>query len=151
MTDTIRQKLVDAIKARLQTIKTVNGYETNLGNHVFEWRNAPLEEHEMPGLVFRDLDEAIPLTGLVENHELEIEIELYTADGVATPATTRKAIADVSKCIGADATFGGLAQDTVPAKEEAIMFEHKAKVLSGARLKLVVKYLTYRFDSYTTV
>lgn len=147
----LRQRLVDAIMTRLQTITVANGYETNLGARVYEWRTTPLGADEMPGLIFRDTDEVIPQTGLVEEHEITLEIEMYASSGVATPATTRKAIADVIKCVGADVTFGGLAQDSVPHPEESIAFEHKDKIVGGVMLKFKVKYLSYRFDPYTIV
>ena len=99
MATPIRQTLIDNIKTQLQTITTGNGYETNLGSNVFEWRETPLQQSELPGIVIRDPSNQQTKTFGKHESVLKLEIEIYTQ---GLPVVTRKAIADVIKCIGVE-------------------------------------------------
>ncbi len=147
MADSKRQQIVMAIDARFKTIKTVNGYETNAGNNVYEWRSSPMIESELPGLIYRDTQETEALSIGYQVHTLTIEIEGYVV-GSAAPASLRKLIADVIKAIGTDPLWGGLAEDTRPV-EETIQVEQEERRIAGARIKIEVDYRTGIFNPYS--
>src|SRR6266478_147352 len=100
-----RQDIIDAIKSRLQTISTTNGYHTNLGANVFVYRDAPIEPYELPALVVKDykctkVDELTDVNLSFENWNVFIEVEFVFATSGNSITDVRKGIADVYKAIG---------------------------------------------------
>lgn len=141
---TRRQEIVDALKARLATIRTANGYDTNLGLHVFEWKVTAFAGTEMPGVAFRDTEQSVTeLTGGFRNVSLTVEFILGAASGAATAAVVRQGIGDVVRCIDSDPTWGGLAWDTTIQSDEMFM-DHDGKLTGLAKVTSVVKYQTLR-------
>ncbi|HLE18673.1 MAG TPA: hypothetical protein VI728_10365 [Syntrophales bacterium] len=147
MADSKRQQLIDAIDARFKTIKTTNGYETELGNNVFAWRSSPIEAAELPCLLYRDTNETIELTIGAHIHTLTIETEIITSGGTAIK-DIRKMLADIIKCIGADLTWGGIAEDTLPVAGEDIKIEQQENIITGAKLSFAAQYVTEPFNPY---
>lgn len=146
MPDSKRQKIVTAIDTALKNIKTSQGYETDLGDNVFEWREEPLQETEIPGAIWRDTDAPVDETFGEHLHKMILEVELFSS-GASAPALLRKLIADVVKMIGANLTWGGLAEDTRPQTED-IKTDRESKRIGSALLKFEILYLTARFDPY---
>jgi hypothetical protein len=149
MTTSIRQQIITAVDTRLKTITTVNGYNTNLGNNIFEWRDAPLQESELPGAVYRDLQQTTVMAVGYHEHALALEI-LILLSGTEAATTIRKLIADVIKCVGTDRTWGTLAEDTLPVSDEEIAIEHAGKKIGGISLKFIIQYVTKPFDPYNS-
>lgn len=146
MADSKRQIILNAIDTALKTIKIANGYETDLGNNIFEWREEPLQESELPAAIWRDTDEPVEFTIGAHEHKLTVEIELY-AVGPTSPTILRKLIADVVKLVGANLTWSGNAEDTKPQTED-IKTEKESRRIAGALVKFEVIYTTNRFDPY---
>lgn len=141
---TKRQEIVDAIKARLQTIQVANGYDTDLGRHVFEWKVTAFADTELPGVAFRDTEQTVAeLTGGFRNVSLTVEFILGAASGAGTSSIVRQAIADVVRCIDSDPTWGGLAWDTAIQSDEMFM-DHDGKLTGLAKVTAVVKYQIQR-------
>lgn len=139
-----RQEIVDAIKARLQTIQAANGYDTDLGLHVFEWKVTAFSDSELPGVCFRDTEQTVAeLTGGFRNVSLTVELILGAASGAATPSIVRQGIGDVVRAIDSDPTWGGLAWDTAIQSDEMFM-DHDGKLTGLAKVTAVVKYQTHR-------
>lgn len=147
MADSIRQQIVDAILTRMQTILIVNGYETDLGNNVFEWRTTDLQESELPGLIVRDVSEDVAVRG--GNHVCTLNIEVEAkASGTTSATVIRDIIADITKAIGTDINFSNLVQETEPVENESLGFEQKDKKFSGATMRFNCVYVTNAFDPY---
>lgn len=157
MADSIRQKLISAMVARMQTILTTNGYETNLGNHVADWQTN-WDESELPALSVCDLvaeedgdEDGDPFAqGALTMHTLPVQFRIFTNSN--TPATElRKMIADVKKAIKTDWrwTVAGkkLALKTIPKRSGLIVSEQNFEV-AGAAVEVEVLYLTKLFDEY---
>ena len=142
-----RQQIVTAIDTRLKLITITNGYETNAGNNVYEWRSSAMIESELPGLIYRDTQETEALSIGYQVHTLTIEIEGYVV-GNAAPANLRKLIADVIKAIGVDSLWSALAEDT-RSVEETIQVEQEERRIAGTRIKIEVDYRTGIFNPYT--
>lgn len=147
MADSKRQQIVNAIDTRLKTILIANGYETNLGQKVYEWRAAPVNENEMPCIIYRDENETIDITIGKHVHTLSISVDIIAAKA-QNAAAMRKYIADIVKCIGADLTWGSLAEDTSPAGSDDIQIHHQENIISGAGMKFIVQFTTNPFDPY---
>ena len=135
-----RQQLIDALDARLKIIKTANGYLTNLGNNVFEWRVTNLNSIEFPACIYRDVSNT-KQDGAIGSFRwaLNIEIQLVT-DGETSAAEVRKLIADVYKAIGTDITWGGLAVTTEQPDSDEMDVEQHEKKQAGALIKLSIIY-----------
>lgn len=159
MADDIRQKLVDEIKSRFETITTGNGYETNLGNSVKVWRDmeaAPFPEGELDILNIKDVrtessrdGEPMGTTG----HELTVHAEAATKDNsLARDKKCRKFLADMVKAIGTDRKWNDgtddLAWDT-RIDSTALDVKQGGEIFGGCQLVFIVKYRTPDFDPYT--
>ncbi len=134
-----RQQIIDAIKTRLQTIKIANGYSTNIGNNVFEWKHSPVSAEKASGLVFRDVSNTIEIGVLGRfRWKLGIEIEIITAGGTAS-ADIRKMIADVYKAINADIFWNGLALNTEQPEDEMQIIQEE-KTIAGVLIRFSILY-----------
>jgi hypothetical protein len=105
MADSKRQEILDQIAARLKTIKKNAGYETDLGNNVYDWRLNPWDSSTMPGVMYRDEEESIE-DDLTRTHmvtmELSVEaVGLGTAQ-ISSAELARKMLADIVKAFGTD-------------------------------------------------
>ncbi len=54
MVDSIRQRIVDAIDTRFKAILVTGGYVTDIGSHVFWWKDAPMQISDLPGMNCKD-------------------------------------------------------------------------------------------------
>lgn len=135
-----RQEIVDAIRERLATIRTVNGYATDVGAHVFEWRGKAMAESDLPAVAFRDTELKLrELTGGMQDVSLSVELIVVVSAGAQTMGMTRAAIDDVIAAINFDPTWGGLAWDTaVDAIETAA--DHESRLVAFGRLVATVRY-----------
>lgn len=143
-----RQLICDAFKARMQTILVANGFETNVGQKVFEWKTAAFTDAELPGLTFRDKKtKTEQRVGNIHHHEMTMEVAAMAADGHATPATMRKLAADIIKAVGADRKFGGLVFNSDPGEDE-LRIEQEGKTVGAIKLSFVLHYRTENFNPY---
>lgn len=126
MANSIRQQIVNAIQARLETILITNGYETNAGTVVYQHKANPISNSVTQAISFADTEEAAVegenTMGLTSSHvkKLLIEVSLFTNEITQKPAIARKMLADIELCIFKDLAgvddfvtaqrWGGLAQ-----------------------------------------
>ena len=137
---TIRQQIVDALDARLQTITIANGYSADLG--VYEWLVTPLEEEDLPAVIFRDTVDDIDTDeiGQRRKHDLAVTLDI-AASSTASADAVRELMRDVLTAIGTDKTFGGLAYNTEPLSASLEVSEADQR-LSGGQIELEIKYYT---------
>ncbi len=135
-----RQAIVDAVRTRLATILATNGYNTDIGRHVFEWKVTAFADSDLPAVAFRDTDPEIrELTGGMQDVSLPVEFIIGAASGATTMQVVRAAIEDVLSAINSDFTWGGLAWDTAIDTIEAFA-EHEGKLTGLAKIGTTVKY-----------
>jgi hypothetical protein len=150
MTDSIRQTIMAAFEDRLQTILISNGYQTNLGQNIFEWRGVALEDSELPAAIYRDMQDNIALTFGREEHKLRIDLDIF-AEATPDAGIMRKIIADIHISMASpDTTLGGIAEDILPISDETIQTEHENKKYFGISLKIIVQYVSKIWDPYTS-
>ena len=147
MADSIRQQIIDAIETQLGTILTTNGYETNLGSNIFVWKPEPFAATEVPGADIQDQEETIDLAVWLHEHSLTLAVKVV-GSGTTVTADLRKYIADVTKAVGVDLTWGSLAQDTAFSGTDLIEVEVNDKVRMGVQMNFTVQYNTAPFDPY---
>jgi len=141
MANTKRQQIIDAVRTRLQSITVTNGYDFNLGNHVLEWRTTMLNDNEMPGIVFRDIQNIKVERGPVAYFRwgLNIEINIITQGGTSI-TDIRKMLGDVYKAIGTDVRWGGLAILTEQPNNDEIQSEQQERKITGVSIRLQIIY-----------
>ena len=144
-----RQQIVDAIKTRFTAITVANGYVTNLGNSLDEWRTTPFTEEELPGINLRDEVEPVSyaskLSGSVQR-QLNIVADLILKETDCSATLARAGLADVERAIAVDPTWGGLARLTI-MKESRLMTDDKGMWLGGARIAFTIEYYSKPFTA----
>jgi hypothetical protein len=124
-----------------------NGRETNLGNHVFEWRTTDFQEIELPGMDFRDSSETVVVKGANHYHTLTVDIEAKVSASTDT-TTARKVIADIITAIGLNIGLGGLVYNVKPVQNELLDFEQADRKFGTISMQLEVEYVTKAFQPY---
>lgn len=138
---TVRQQIIDALEARLQAISIAGGYRTDIGARVFEWRSTDLQKKDLPAILYRDGSAPVD-NGVADflGHQLQVDIQIIT-QGATAPADLREMVADVLQAIGVDATWGGLARNTLLTQVD-MEIEQADKILGGASIALEIHYDT---------
>lgn len=154
---TVRDQIVDAIKARLLSIATgktftmsdgvytctglFSGVDAVGNERVHNWRKVPYSKNQVPAINFRDTD-AEPAEGTIgqSHHDLLIEIEGHLAGGTAIE-TARSIFQDISAAIGSDYRWGGLADSTEIARM-VLDVEQEGDVIVGIQIVATVTYTT---------
>jgi len=156
MADSIRQDVINALKTRMATITTGNGYETNIGTYVKEWYTGDANSDNIPMLNIVDESVDIRMEGDElggirmgkERHEMDVTLEVRLSNGTSTSTTLRKAIADIYKAMGTDRTLGGILKDSRPRNDQ-IKIEQNDKVVGLANVSLSLFYETSLFNPYS--
>lgn len=150
--DSKRQLICSAVDARLKTILTSAGYNSDLGKNVFEWRPTPLEINELPAVNWRDISEgdsnASAGTIGYHNHTLTFELRVLTAKGKTTAKEIRAILADIIEAISIDQTWGGLAIRTDPVSNE-MEVEEAEHIIGGTTVTFIITYQTKKWNPYT--
>jgi hypothetical protein len=144
MTDSIRQKIITAIDTRLKTILIANDYQTNMGNHIFAWREEALQESELDGLIYKDRTESKVEGCGIDEMTMPVEIEIDST----SPELVRKCLADLEKAIAVDRTWGQLAIHTKLETSEMAV-EQKEKSFAASKILMTVEYQTVMGDPLT--
>jgi hypothetical protein len=144
-----RQQIVTAIDTALKTILVANGYETNMGAAVTWWAPAPIEAVTLPAVNAKDTDVTIWRSIGEHGHDLTVSVDIFLQPAYATAdVEMRKAIADVTKCVGVDVSWGGLAQDTGLITENGLHIEQLEYCFAAVGLSFVVEFTTNAWDPY---
>lgn len=156
MPDPKRQKLVDAIIARMQTISTASpnpeGYQTNIGSNVHDWR-VNFQDDELPAVSVCDMtaeaqssDSPNPLRTI---YLMPVQVRIYAKKG-EDPANIRLMISDVMRAIRQDDRWMvadvGLAMITRPLRDGFIIPEESFEVI-GAVVEFEIQFITGKFNA----
>ncbi len=150
MAESIRQQIMSALKTRMQTITTGNGYVTNIGSNVFEWRTTDFQVSELPAMDIRDTGEEVEVRGGNHIYTLTVEIESKVS-GATSGADMRDIMADIIKAIGTDTGFSNLVQDTKPVQNESTGLGQNDKKIGSILMTFEMRYLTKAFTPFTLV
>ena len=89
----VRQQIIDKLDTNFNLISIAENYSFDIDGHVYEWRDLPLKDEELPAIIYRDVFDNISDVDEQE-HELTVEVALF-AVGTASPAAVRSMIADI--------------------------------------------------------
>jgi hypothetical protein len=95
----MRQVIVEAIEKRLRDVFP----------SVFAWRTTDFAAEELPAIVYRDTHDEVTVTVGCHLHKLTLECNLYC---LGEARDMRQMLAVLVRTIGADVTWGALAEDT---------------------------------------
>jgi len=144
----IRQNIVDALKTRMESITTANGYSATIKT-VDDWLLRPLEDDSLPAVTIRDMGDTLPQDGIGagrRDHELTLFL-VVTFSGSSSLTQCRELMADMLTAIGSDPEHLGVAgvYDVAPLNTELIADEANKKVAFG-QLVLSVLYRSTLWD-----
>lgn len=161
-----RERIMDLVIARLKSILTTAGYQTNVGNNVDYWRTGSFSEEEMAdkpegALGVRDLDEIKSVEGDnrkvargigTEKFERDIHVQVEIAKtGEQSPTDVHKIIADIETAIGKDVRWHegakALAIGTRPRIDRSLVDQQTLKT-SGVVYEFFIRYVTDAFNPY---
>jgi hypothetical protein len=149
MADSIRQSIVNAVDARLKTIKIANGYETDIGLNVNRWKAIPVSSDKEYELIYRDVScETVYLEA--HRHKLHFEVEAIIKAGSISDNQVRKMLADILKAIGVDPQWSNLAINTHPEGDEINILQTE-KIIGGTIIRFAIEFRTKEWDPYTTI
>lgn len=147
MADSIRQRIISSMDTRFKTILVTNGYQTDIGKHVFWWKKTPFAQADLPGMNCRDRRQTKSFGAGIYDNFLTVEIEAGVS-GMVSTEDLRKILADIEKAIAIDETWGQLA-GTTEIEDDEMNLEEDEQRIAGARMILRVEYTTLRGDPYT--
>jgi hypothetical protein len=138
----VRQDLVDRVKARFALITQANGYLTNIGQKQTEWHLHPKDLDDTPGHDIQDGREPAFIkeknAGVYERR-LRVMVIAEVPEPNPGAAETRKALADMIKAVGVDPKWGGLARRTLPVDEDVTVDDTNQRI-GAARLTFDIEY-----------
>lgn len=157
---TKRQRIVELVVARMQSIRVANDFETDAGEIVQQWA-VRFDEQELTettskcalgvfDLVDEGSKESMHSKGAM--HRLRVQIRIFVT-GADKHTRLRAIIGDVVAAVGSDTLWTdeesgkSLAMDTEPAQEGLILPEQAMEVAGGA-VEFTIVYPTAVFDPY---
>ena len=148
MPDSRRQQIIDQIKTLLATVTIANGFKTNVGSNVFEWKSIDFQDTEIPGIDVRDPSEEVETRGGRHFYTLTIEIEAKVSAS-ATTNEAREVLADIQTLMGGNQNLGGLVHIVKPIQNELLEFEKINKKFGSVLMRFEVEYATKAFQPYS--
>lgn len=166
---TKRQRIIDAVIARLKTITVANGFQTDAGAQVDDWP-VRFDEEELKALpalaalgVYDLPDEVSKASKHAKGsaHRLRVQVRVHQSAALSA-AALRVIVGDVVDAVGRDVTQPTLdpllwpeaandgkylAMDTAP-EQEGLIFPEGALEVSGAAVEFTIEYATAVFDPY---
>ncbi len=125
-----RDAIVDAVMARMETIKTANGYNTDAGGRVTRWRATEPSESACPTIDVRDPARELSgsFTQAIRDYSLTVECIGSVAGGADADGNLNLLLDDIlTAMLDGDATFGGLVIDTVFEADEKLVSQQNVK------------------------
>ncbi|NJK40576.1 MAG: hypothetical protein HC934_02935 [Acaryochloridaceae cyanobacterium SU_2_1] len=139
----MRLPILTEVAVQLAQILQANGFLTNLGEHLYYWRDLPFEYGEDGAISWADAETTITQIGGADEHRINLEITAisFTDD----PLTMGCSIAaDLVQAIGNAATAFGQGLSASPMTLTTVV-ETKGKTA----VRIVAEFiLTYRSGRY---
>ncbi len=140
----VRQSIVNAVRQRLGTILTANGYNTDIGANVLEWQTTPVPSGDLPAVTFRDTDSETEAWTMSERDvKLKVAIEAFGSD--VSASVLRNYIEDIYAAIAVDETWGGLALVTEPVSD-TIDMRKADEGIGRAQVNITIEYQAQKWE-----
>lgn len=146
-----QQLVMDELTSTLSLITTLTGYNTDIGDKVYEWSEIDVDTKSMPFINVRDIKDTMQDDVIKRiDHTLTVVIDVVVY-GDDAPSQARGAFNDVMKVLGTNDTLNGLVDSIVPvpapeatAKMQANQTNNKVMVVSVA---IEINYNTAYWDT----
>jgi hypothetical protein len=148
MPDSRRQQIIDQIKTLLATVTVLNGFKTDVGSNVFEWKGTNFQDIDIPGIDVRDPSEEVETKGGRHFYTLTIEIEAKVSASASTNEA-REVLADIQTLMRDNQNLGGLAHLVRPVQNEILDFEQANNKFGSVSIRLEIVYATEAFQPYS--
>lgn len=156
MADSKRQRIIDAVKARMQTVLIANGYATDIGQKVFDWRvdfQGEEADADLPCISVCDMvAEAAPRNGPDPQSTtwlMPIQLRVYAKRG-DTPSVMRSYLKDLQRAVRQDDRWKsasvGLAMNTYPLREGPLIPDDSFEIVGGI-LEIELQVYNKKFDA----
>ena len=151
MSDTIRERIISNLAARLSVITVANGYNTDIGGNVLRAK-VTLGKDEPPAAVaFPETEESLRKYGK-QHCVMPVRVEGTTYYGTDNPSVVAERIlGDVIRCICGGTLVevtGGLADDVEYTGGGTDEYPDAGEKLIGASAVFNIKYKTLAGDPY---
>lgn len=152
MPETKRQIIVNHVVAKYREIRQANGYETDVGQRVFVWRDVPLRPEQTPAIIVRDLDEIHDLPSaraFANRRSLHMMIQI-AAVGDNAVETARAVIGDLDHAtreLRDSEPFASLISAIRPRINRMVLDQEEFR-FSASTFEYYIDYATRAFDSY---
>lgn len=144
-----REAIMQSIMSALAQISTANGYNTNVGASVHEWRAVPFDPSDLPALNVRDLFEETEVGSPQSKWALRtlyVQIEALTV-GQGGPQLAREIVADIERALGNVTAFeDGTSIQVEPTLTGRFLLDQHERAFVGVIYEFKVKYQTRKFD-----
>lgn len=154
MADSIEQKIMTAVVARMATILTTNGYVTNIGTHCEDSRTN-WDQSELPAMsVFQGETTPVPEDDerqlVTRTMQVLIKVFAEQLDTAAlTAALMRNVIKDVYQAIRTDLFWTVLTVKLALDTEEGthgIEYQENSFEVIGAQVAITIQYRSHLFN-----
>lgn len=133
---TNRQNIIDRIRTLLSQIKVTNGYETDIGINVFEWRENPVETSKLPAVYIRDKSVQYNENFGTLDCVMALELEVFCT-GSTSHSYLRKALKDIS---------GVMTEDNIPGVfrvyiiDDSMDVEQQENIIGSMNISYGIQY-----------
>lgn len=142
----VRKNIIDALETGFKTILISNGYRTDIGSTVYQWKTTAINQDETQSLILKDTNNGIVESNHI-NHEhlLNVEIGVFYS-GTDPVSNVRDAMLDVYEWIGRDENMylGGNSYQ-IEYKGDQMESEHPEQVTADGLINIEVSYITQAF------
>lgn len=159
MAESIQQQLVNAVEARLKTIRagqviSLGGdeyvYKTDIGLHVFTRLKRQLNPAtDFPCIDLVDDIDRVEYVGAPfgwQNNYLRITADCFTS-GKLADLNGRRAYADISAAVGIDARWSGLGRNTEMSGDPVdVQLENGGTLIAGTRVSFIIMYRSKKWQ-----
>lgn len=150
MANTIRQNILAALKARLQTILIAGAYNTNLGQQIHYDLATSLNDSQTPACKYQAREDNIQQRFGSEVRTMPIHAEI-SAVGNTADDDVEKAIGDFIACLAADDTLSGNCKDVTNFIVGDPIIDHQSVFSVQVPIRFEIIYATLINNPYTAV
>ena len=136
----------------LGTIKTSNGYASDIGSHIEEQYTTAIADNALPVIVFFDNRCPISRESGVDNKTLTVDIDAITdgKDEREIAKQLRSYAADICKCLFDNRDLNGTIDDIEITEEGEIFFDETDRLIGFVTVKANLMYNTIPGNDYSS-
>ncbi len=146
----VRQNIITSVKSTFQNITILNGYNTDFGQKLYEWKHVDVASADMDCIILRDnqclfVDPEEPDDN-VQNRQwkkLTLQVIVVTS-GKTSSETLRRVVADIYKAIGTNPTWDGNAVRTEVDGDE-MELDQLNKIFGATIITVNITYVTEKW------